>query len=240
MQVYSKEERIKYLDVDRNNRLSNKAIINYMQDMAVCHADSLGNGVNNASETHTAWLLLNWKIRVFDRPRCEDIIKINTWPRTMERCYSWRDFEIYNKDKKIAIATSKWVLVNTETGRIERVSEELKAKYKLKETCVFDEEIVEKLKEPEDMELMYEETIGRTKMDTNNHLNNLYYLDYAIESLPEEVYENGTFNNIEIMYKKEIKYKDKIKCLYKYENNEHIVAIKNEDLNILHAIIKMS
>ena len=48
MQVYSNEERIKYLDVDRKNQISNKSIINYMQDIAVCHADSLGNGVNNA------------------------------------------------------------------------------------------------------------------------------------------------------------------------------------------------
>ena len=240
MEVYSKEERIKYLDVDKNNQLSNKAIINYMQDMAVCHADSLGNGVNNAAETHTAWLLLNWKIKVFNRPKCEDIIKINTWPRTMERCYSWREFEVFNGENKVAIATSKWVLVNTETGRIERVSEELKEKYKLKEECVFDEEITEKLKEPEEMNLMYEDRVGRTRIDTNNHLNNLYYLDYAIESLPEEVYENNTFNNIEIMYKKEIKYKDKIKCLYKCENNEHIVAIKSEDLKTLHAIVKLN
>ena len=240
METYSNEERIKYLDIGRNNKLSNKAIINYMQDIAISHADSLGNGVNNSEKTHTAWILLNWKIKVFDRPKCEEIIKINTWPRTMERFYSWRDFELYNEDKKLAIATSKWILVNTETGKIERISEELKQKYTLKEECVFEGQIEEKLKEPEDMVLMYEETIGRTKMDTNNHLNNLYYLDYAIESLPEEVYQNSIFNNIEIMYKKEIKYKDKIKCFYKYENNEHIVAIKNEDLSVLHAIIKLS
>jgi len=240
METYCNEERVKYIDVNKNNKLSNKAIINYMQDIAICHADSLGNGVNSVQKTHTAWLLLNWKIRVFDRPKCEDTIKIDTWPRTMEKFYSWRDFELYNGDNRFAIATSKWILVNTETGKIERISEELKEKYKLKKICVFDEEIVEKLKEPENMELMFEETIGRAKIDTNNHLNNVYYLDYAIESLPEEVYQNSIFNNIEIMYKKEIKYKDKIKCFYKYENKEHIVAIKNEDVSILHAIIKLS
>lgn len=240
MEVYSNEEKVKYLDVDKNNKLSNKAIIKYMQDIAISHADSLGNGVNSSKETHTAWLLLNWKIKVFDRAKCEDIIKINSWPRTMERFFSWRDFELYSGGKKIAIATSKWLLVNTETGKIERISEELKQKYKLKEECVFEGTIEEKLKEPENMELMYEETIGRTKIDTNNHLNNLYYLDCAIESLPEEIYQNSIINNIEIMYKKEIKYKDRIKCFYKYENKEHIVAIKNEDLSVLHAIIKLS
>lgn len=239
MQKYCNEELIKYLDVDKNKKLGNRAIVNYLQNTAVYHADSIGDGVNSADKTHTVWLLLNWKIKVFDRPKCEDKIKINTWARKMEKCYSLRDFEIFNGDNKVAIATSRWVLVNTETGKIERVSEELKEKYNLIDQCVFEDGMVEKLKEPENMELMYEDTIGRTRIDTNNHLNNLYYLDYAIESLPEEVYENSTFNNIEIMYKKEIKYKEKIKCLYKYEDSEHIVAIKSEDLKTLHAIIKL-
>lgn len=239
MQKYCNEQIVKYLDVDKNKKLGNRAIVNYLQDTAVYHADSLGDGVNSVDKTHTVWLLLNWKIRVFDRPKCEDKIKINTWARKMEKCYSLRDFEIFSGNNKVAIATSRWVLVNAKTGKIERVSEELKEKYNLIDQCVFEDKMVEKLKEPENMQLMYEDTIGRTRIDTNNHLNNLYYLDYAIESLPEDVYENSTFNNIEIMYKKEIKYKEKIKCLYKYENNEHIVAIKSEDLKTLHAIIKL-
>lgn len=239
MQKYCNEQIVKYLDVDKNKKLGNRAIVNYLQDTAVYHADSLGDGVNSVDKTHTVWLLLNWKIRVFDRPRCEDKIKINTWARKMEKCYSLRDFEIFSGNNKVAIATSRWVLVNAKTGKIERVSEELKEKYNLIDQCVFEDGMIEKLKEPENMELIYEDTIGRTRIDTNNHLNNLYYLDYAIESLPEDVYENSTFNNIEIMYKKEIKYKEKIKCLYKYENNEHIVAIKSEDLKTLHAIIKL-
>lgn len=239
MQKYCNEETVKYLDVGKDRKLNNRAIINYLQDTAVYHADSLGDGVNSVDKTHTVWLLLNWKIRVFDRPKCEDKIKINTWARKMEKCYSLRDFEIFSGENKVAIATSRWVLVNAETGKIERVSEGLKEKYNLIDQCVFEDKMVEKLKEPENMQLMYEDTIGRSRIDTNNHLNNLYYLDYAIESLPEDVYENSTFNNIEIMYKKEIKYKEKIKCLYKYENNEHIVAIKSEDLKTLHAIIKL-
>ena len=41
------------------------------------------------------------------------------------------------------------------------------------------------------------------------------------------------------MYKKEIKYKDKIKCLYKETEDAYVVTIKNEDLSNLHAIVKM-
>ena len=45
----------------------------------------------------------------------------------------------------------------------------------------------EKIKEPEDMKLMYEETIGRTKIDTNNHLNNLYHYGLYISTIVGEI-----------------------------------------------------
>lgn len=240
MGVYSKEEVVRYSDVNKNNELTNKAIVNFMQDIAGSHAGILGDGLDDKEKTHTAWLLLNWKIRVFYRPKYQEKVKINTWARTIEKFISWRDFEIYCGDKLVAIATSKWVYVDVEKQKITRIPEELIEKYAPNNKGVFQEEIVEKLIEPENLQLTFEDTIGRTKIDTNNHLNNEYYLDYAIESLPEEVYENNNFNNIEIMYKKEIKYKDKIKCFYKCENNEHIVVIKSEDLKQSHSIIKLS
>ena len=41
------------------------------------------------------------------------------------------------------------------------------------------------------------------------------------------------------MYKKEIKYKEKIKCFYTENEESYVVTIKNEDLSELHAIVKL-
>ena len=73
----------------------------------------------------------------------------------------------------------------------------------------------------------------------NAHVHNINYLNYAYETLPDEVYENNIFNNIEIMYKRQIKLGDKIVCLYTKEENKHIVTIKSEDEKILHAIVEL-
>ena len=54
-------------------------------------------------------------------------------------------------------------------------------------------------------------------------MHNLYYLDLAYEAMPEEVYNKRPFNEIEIMYKKEIKLKDTVICKYSYENDKHII-----------------
>ena len=73
-----------------------------------------------------------------------------------------------------------------------------------------------------------------------HHLPNLYYLDLAYEALPQDVYENTTFNDVEIMYKKEAKLYDKLKCLYSKMDNDYYVVIKSEDEQTLHAIVKLS
>lgn len=79
--------------------------------------------------------------------------------------------------------------------------------------------------------------ILRSDIDMNKHVHNLYYLDFAYETLPEDIYKSGELNNMEIMYKKQIKLGDNVICLYTKEDEKNIVTIKSEDDSILHTVI---
>ena len=70
-------------------------------------------------------------------------------------------------------------------------------------------------------------------------MHNTNYLNLAYEALPEEIYKNTIFNNIEILYKKELKLNDSVKFLYSEEEGAHIVTIKSLDDKILHTIVKL-
>ena len=70
-------------------------------------------------------------------------------------------------------------------------------------------------------------------------MHNLYYLDLAYEALPEEIYAQRPFDEIRIMYKKEIKLGNTVVCQYAYEENKHVVAIKSEDKKVLHAMVEL-
>ena len=236
--IFTDKEQIGYLDVDKENKLTNKAIINIMQDVAGGHSELIHNGLNDKEKIGTAWILLNWKVEVFFRPKYKDILTVNTWARKLEKCFSYRDFEMYANKKLVAKAESKWVLVDAKTAKITKIPLEVIEKYNPEDKEVFKDKLEEKLQEPQNAKKVYEEEVGRTKIDTNNHLNNVYYLDLAIESLPEEVYEKEELNNIEIMYKKASKYREKLECYYAKENEKHVVAIKDKENNI-HAIIRL-
>lgn len=177
---------------------------------------------------------------MFKHPRCSEEITIKTWPRVLEKFYSYRDFEVYdNNNNLIAIASSKWIMINTETGKIERMTENIINSYGIVEKSVFDKPLNEKPREPENLKLNFEYKIQRRDIDTNKHVNNVHYIDYAIEALPEEIYNSFEINNLQIHYKKEIKYGEKIKCYYSFKNNKHVIVIKSEDDSILHSIVKL-
>ena len=240
MGYYTETFKVNYLDVDPSGKLTPKGFIKYLQDIANHHSEDLGYGYTNITKTNLAWVLLNWKVKIFKNVTVADSLFIKTWPRSFSRTISYRDFKIYDSaNNLICIATSKWALTNYTTRTLERIPEEMANAYGIVEESVFDDFTYEKIKEPENSVLSYEYTIQRRDIDTNHHVNNLCYLDFAYETLPEDVYNNLNVSNIEVLYKKEIKYKDTIKCFYTYVDNKHIITIKNNDLSIIHSIISI-
>lgn len=240
MSFYSEKIKLKYDDIGKSNRLNIKSLIKYFGDIAGNHSTNCSYGLNDIPTTHITWLLLNWKVKMFSHPKYNEELTINTWPRVIEKFYSFRDFEVFDsKNNLVAIASSKWVMINAETKRIERISNEIINAYGIEKKSVFTEPLNDKPQIPDNLKLNFTYTIQRRDIDTNGHVNNIHYIDYALESLPEDVYNSNEFDNIEIHYKKEIKYGETINCYYSFENNKHIVTIKNEDNSVLHSIIQL-
>lgn len=199
-----------------------------------------GYGINDTEKSHTSWMVLYWKIKMYKRPHWDTELVIKTWPRKFSKVSSWRDFEIYTaKDgEKIGIAASEWVLIDTRKFGIGRITNKLVEDYGMIDKQVFEEEITAKLKEPDTLEKVYEYTASRRDIDTNHHVYNVNYLDIAYDALPEEACIN--YNDIEVYYKKQIKLGETVKVFYSKEENSHIVTIKSQDEKTLHAILKFN
>lgn len=239
--VYREKFKVGLKDVWAKNEVSNIAILEYLENIAAYHSDSVGYGINTIEETHFNWLLLDWELEVIKRPVYGQVLDIHTWSRGIEKFYAYRDFEIYDeKNNLCAIATSKWLLVDSRTGRIARVEQKMADKYASEiGKKVFKRDKIEKLKEPKEYEseLMY--TVRRRDIDVIGHMHNLYYLYLGYEAMPEEAYKKRPFNHIRVHYKKEIKLGETVRCKYAKEAGKNIVSIKSEDNKRLHAIIEI-
>ena len=239
--VYKEKYRIGIEDVAHNSQATNKALLSIMEDIACAHSADVGYGVLEVETKHRAWVLLDWKIKVIKRPVYGCIIDASTWSRKIDRLCAYRDFELKDEDGEIlAIGSSRWILTDTERRRPVRLTEDIAALYESEDRTVFEDEI----SEPEYSKEMFENAeemiynIQRRDIDINQHMNNLSYLDMAYEILPDNIYNNKVFNNIRIVYKKEILYGENVECYYEEQNNKHIITAKSQD-NI-NAIIELS
>ena len=226
-------------DVGNNNRATNKAMLKYLENIACKHSDEVGYGINTIEQTGVVWILLDWKFNVIERPIYGQTIKVKTWSRKMEKCYAYRDFEVYGENETIiAKATTKWVLLDANTRKILRIPEKFAVEYNQEtERHVFEEEI-DKLREPENEEASMELKTRRTDIDINNHVNNLNYLDFAYEILPEEAY-NQDLKNVRITYKHQTEPGETVNISYTKQEGKNIITIKTIDKTQLHAIVEL-
>ena len=183
---------------------------------------------------------MDWKLKILERPSYGETIKIVTWSRLPKKlgAYTYRDFEVYHKEKLIAVATSTWIMIDVDKEKIVKISEDIIERYKSESKSVFEDYEIEKIKEPDefDSKVFYE--IRKCDIDINKHVHNLNYLNIAYEALPENI-KISDLKNIRIMYKHQITYGVKVQCLYRKQEDRNIITIKSEDSKILHAIIEL-
>lgn len=238
--IYTEKFKMGLKDIGKNNKIKNRAILEILENVASYHSDSVNFGANEIEKTKQAWILLDWKLEVLNRPTYGQALTVNTWGRGMKKFFTRRDYEVYDENGNLcAIATSKWSLIDIEKEKMVRLTPEIVNKYEPEEKSVFPNENLDKLEVPTDFENCIEYKVIRKDIDINQHMHNLYYLDLAYEAMPEEVYNQRPFDHVRITYKKEIKLGDELCCKYTKQNEKHIIVIENKITNVLHSIIEI-
>lgn len=225
-------------DFDAHGHFTNSAMLKYLQEAGALHSDAVHMGFYDTAQTGYTWILINWKLEVLARPNWNSTIFVKTWCSKVEKIHTFRDFEVYDEQNQLlAKATSKWILFNIRTNRMERNLERFMDLYQLEESFVFPS-IEEKLKEPASYDFRKDFPVFRRDIDTNRHVNNISYLKFAYEVLPEESIFPNDFTSVEIMYKSSTLLGENYAVLVKKEREDfYIVTIKSTDLTALHAII---
>lgn len=225
------EAAVAYSDIGPDQRLSHKGLLRILQEAASVASDEAGYGLKDIASKGVHWILTGWRLELSAPPYWRANLRVETWPRTLDGFASDRDFRIYAGEEPIARATSRWVLVSAATGRPARVTEAIRAAYQPQMDSLelfAGNPVPHNGSTPAGTPAAFETVIGRRDIDTNYHVNNLHYLDYAIEALPEEVYRDLPAT-VEIAFRRQILLGTPIRCLYALtEDGKHQVEIQSE------------
>lgn len=236
--IFSEKFYVGYSDINRKFGLSNTSIMKIFENIACMHGDAVKCGM---MDTSSRWFLTAYHVKVHKRPKYGERVTVNTWSREMKGFVAAREYEIYSEDGTLAVtANSNWTHMNIEKGKVERIPKEAYDAYQSEVNRTnFETAKIAKLKECEEYTSEKEFYVDRNYIDINNHMNNVCYLELANLMLPEELYEQASCDEFEIMYRKAVPHGETVKCLYGETEDSYVVAIKSKDLSELHAIVKL-
>ncbi len=205
---YNEKIKIPYYDTDRKHKLSPVTLLKYLGEISVIHNSLLGD-INEMESLNFGWMLNRWRVKIDKYPEGGETIRVESWISGFEKFYANREFIIYDEENlQIGKATAVWIFIDMNRMRPIRITDK---HYNLNKTL--DHKVFNEFKRfPLNMEADNNKDfdIRRSDIDSNNHVNNTKYLEWIIESIPEDVYQRSTLSEFEIQYKKEIKYPDKI------------------------------
>ena len=169
-----------------------------------------------------------------------ETITIKTKPLSFRKFYAFRTFEVLDSNNEsILTAESVWMLLDSNKRKPVTINEYLTNTYRvtnsLKNTIKFD-------KIPDVTRIDHEKkfNVRYDDIDTNQHVNNVKYYSWAIESVPTDIVLNYTLCNVKIFYKRETTYGETVKVLTETNNNDDniicihkIIANNGEELTRL-------
>lgn len=230
--IYTKEYEMHYYDVDKNLVVGMPRIIDILCDVGTRQSEELGEDIDTLTKRNMAWVFYNYDIKVFRNPVYGEKIRATTQAVGFKKFYALRDYEIKDENGNIIVeAKAIFLLINLEKRRMMRVPEDLYEVYGAEEIQEsFSAPKLEKL-----LEHKYEEIfkVRYSDIDSNQHVNNTKYIDWALESVPEEIINNYKLQEIQVTFEKECKYGEKIKVLtdIREEDNKLITLHKIENLD---------
>lgn len=218
---YSKKFFIGYGDVDSQNHCKLSKIIELLQNAATMHSKVLGYGTKGMMDLKQAWLMLGWHVKILKYPVADMDVEITTWCRTMKGVEAKRGYEVLDENgETLIIADSSWALFDLVSQKLIRVPQDMVEAYNSIDRDPFDGIKSEKLHDNDINQAEFKVKVGKRDIDTNHHMNNAKYMEYAMEVLPED----RVITEFENAYKKQIPYGEEITVSY----GDDMCRIKNE------------
>ncbi|KAK9057440.1 hypothetical protein SSX86_022275 [Deinandra increscens subsp. villosa] len=221
---------IRCYEVGINKTATVETIANLLQEVGGNHAQSVGFSTDGFATTttmrklHLIWVTSRMHIEIYRYPAWSDVVEIETWCQSEGRIGTRRDWIIkdHASGEVIGRATSKWVMMNSDTRRLQKVNDDIRDEYLI--FCpktlrlAFPEENNSSLKKIAKLEDPAEySTLGlvprRADLDMNKHVNNVTYIGWVLESIPQEVIDTHELQTITLDYRRECQHDDIVDSL---------------------------
>lgn len=204
-------------DTDFTKTLRPSSLINMLIQIAWHHAEMLGFGMTFLHDYNLVWMLSRMHIKIYSRPFWNSDLKLSSWPKGIHRLFYLRDFEVLNTlGKKVAEATSEWLIIDLSTRRPKLYQPENNIFQENKDRHALSD-LVPNLKTGESKYEGFVNKVVYSDIDLNYHLTTTRYIDWMLDTLDMAFHEKKFCIEIIMNFIKEVPFGEEV-SIYRYRS----------------------
>ncbi|KAK6788735.1 hypothetical protein RDI58_012533 [Solanum bulbocastanum] len=192
-----------------------ESILNLLQETALNHVWMSGLLSDGFGATHEMmknnliWVVSRMQVQIDHYPIWGEVIEIDTWVGASGKNGMRRDWQIRSHATGLvfARATSTWVMMNQQTRRLSKMPEEVRAEISpwfISKQAIKEENPI-KIGKLDDTAKYALSNLKpkRSDLDMNHHVNNVKYVRWMLETIPDQFLESYQLSSIVLEYRRE-------------------------------------
>ena len=231
---FEKQFKLRYFEMNKFGIASPSTILILLEETAADHCYSIGQSLYQLEKQNIGWVLISGVVKMYRYPSYKEEIKIQTWLSKYSSIKGYRENIIYDeKNNIIGRAKGLWIFFDIKRRRPTQIFDNIKTQWSFCETESIKYDISKKIKpiENPDYELIFK--VNRFDTDMNKHVNNIRYLQWVLESIPDEIMDNYYLHLIDGRFIAEAHYGEVIHSLIKKDDHgiayTHTIKIKGTE-----------
>ncbi|KAK2645790.1 hypothetical protein Ddye_020985 [Dipteronia dyeriana] len=207
---------IRSYEIGADRTASIETLMNHLQETALNHvktAGLLGDGFGSTPEMckkNLIWVVTRMQVMVDHYPTWGDVVQVETWVSASGKNGMRRDWLIRDckTGQALTRASSVWVMMNKLTRRLSKIPDEVRGEiepYFMNSDPIVDED-GRKLPKLDDNTADYVRrglTPRWSDLDVNQHVNNVKYIGWILESAPQAILESHELASLTLEYRRE-------------------------------------
>ncbi|WP_116769735.1 MULTISPECIES: acyl-[acyl-carrier-protein] thioesterase [Maribacter] len=228
---FDKQFELRYFEMNEFGVASPTTILTLLEETAAEHCYSINHSLYQLAEQNIGWVLISGLMQMERYPSYKEKITITTWLSKYSTIKGFRENIIYDEQNNIiGRAKGLWIFFDTIKRRPVQIFEDIISKWSFCNEESIDYNISKKIKAVENSDYELDFKVNRYDTDINKHLNNIRYLQWVIESIPDEIIDNYYLYSIDGRFIAEAHYNQSIVSLTKND------AMDTKDKSFIHTI----
>jgi len=224
--VFSSKFDVKGHDVNINKTITIPVLLRYMQEASLLHARQLKTSVWDMTEEKMTWVLVRKEMKIITPLKLDESYTILTYPSGFDKFLAYRDYLIFNTNKKMVVgASSTWTLLKTDSRKLIKIPQNI-LDIGIPQETRFLTQPEKAISLPKGLERSDTRKVRPYDLDWNNHVNNIALIRFVMESLKNKGIEDDDISKILVHFKNELKLNESVNLFEVKDENDYYSVLR--------------